>query len=196
VSVPLANRPRNIGVFCGSKRPPKLMSNDVNLDVTFVSHATSSTSAAKGFTAVYSFVTGERVHTWFKALNLWIVEYIWHYLVLNYSSDVFLIAVLLVTKTLLNTLFFSGYSWRLKNCGPLEFEILVGGPQSGKLWEPLIITLMHADVITLNRIGQQLVGYSQIPLQRLPHDFSITFSWLSRKIIAIALYIWIMSEQW
>jgi len=59
VSVPLANGPRIIGIFCGSKRPPKLMSNDVNLDVTFVSHATSLASSAKGFTAIYNFVTGQ-----------------------------------------------------------------------------------------------------------------------------------------
>jgi len=59
VSVPLANGPRIIGIFCGSKRPPKLMSNDVNLDVTFASYVTSSTSSTKGFTAIYNFVTGQ-----------------------------------------------------------------------------------------------------------------------------------------
>jgi len=59
VSVPLANGPRIIGIFCGSKRPPRLMSNDVSLDVTFLSHATTSASSAKGFTAIYNFVTGQ-----------------------------------------------------------------------------------------------------------------------------------------
>jgi len=63
VSVPVANGPRIIAIYCGSKRPQKLMSNDVNLVVTFVSHATSSTSSAKGFTAVYNFVTGKLVVT-------------------------------------------------------------------------------------------------------------------------------------
>ena len=63
VSVHLADRARIIGVFCGNKQPPTLMSNDVNLDVKFVSHATSSVSSAKGFTAIYNFVTGESVET-------------------------------------------------------------------------------------------------------------------------------------
>jgi len=66
VSVPLANGPRIIGIFCGSKRPPRLMSTGVNLDVTFVSHVTSSTSSARGFTAIYNFVTGQSVKTWSK----------------------------------------------------------------------------------------------------------------------------------
>jgi len=59
VSVPLANGPRVIGIFCGSKRPARLMSNDLSLEVTFKSHETSSASSAKGFSAVYSFVTGQ-----------------------------------------------------------------------------------------------------------------------------------------
>jgi len=59
VNIPLTNGPRTIGIFCGSKRPPKLMSNGVNLDVLFISHATSSTSSVKGFAAIYNFVTGQ-----------------------------------------------------------------------------------------------------------------------------------------
>jgi len=64
VSVPLANgQSRIIGIFCGRKRPPKLMSNGINLDVIFSSYAASSTSSAKGFTAIYNFVTGQFVET-------------------------------------------------------------------------------------------------------------------------------------
>ena len=56
VSVPLQDGPHVIRVICGTKRPPMLMSNGVIMDVTFVSRSTSS---ARGFSAVYKFVTGK-----------------------------------------------------------------------------------------------------------------------------------------
>ena len=45
-----------IGVYCGSKRPPMLMSHDNRLEVLF--NAANQQSQAKGFKAIYKFVTG------------------------------------------------------------------------------------------------------------------------------------------
>jgi len=59
---------QEIGVFCGNKRPPMLMSDGVKLDVTFISRSSaSSTSSAaarphpgRGFSATFHFVTGKK----------------------------------------------------------------------------------------------------------------------------------------
>ena len=56
VSITIGGEPRDIGVYCGSKRPPMLMSNDNRMEITFISH---SASAAKGFKAEYKFVTSK-----------------------------------------------------------------------------------------------------------------------------------------
>ena len=56
MSITIGGEPRDIGVYCGSRRPPMLMSNDNRMEVTFISHVASN---AKGFKAQYQFVTGE-----------------------------------------------------------------------------------------------------------------------------------------
>jgi len=55
VSVSTNGGPCEIGVYCGNKRPPMLMSHDNNMDVVFVSKGQSK---SRGFQANYSFVTG------------------------------------------------------------------------------------------------------------------------------------------
>ena len=56
VTVFIGGQPRDIGVFCGSQRPPMLMSNNNRLEVTFVSR--SIQPVTKGFQATYRFVEG------------------------------------------------------------------------------------------------------------------------------------------
>ena len=51
-------QPLDLGIFCGDKRPPMLMSNNAYLQVTFVSRQQFSTQPVKGFLANYNFVTG------------------------------------------------------------------------------------------------------------------------------------------
>jgi len=64
VSISLSTGERSeIGVYCGDKRPPTLMSGDSgSLHVTLTSHSPTAAAAAAtrtGFTANYSFVTGK-----------------------------------------------------------------------------------------------------------------------------------------
>jgi len=54
VSVTIDGESDAIGVYCGSKRPPMLMSPEETLSVTFVSR----TGLGSGFTARFQFVTG------------------------------------------------------------------------------------------------------------------------------------------
>lgn len=56
VGVFIDSQPRDLGVYCGSKRPPMLMSNDNRMEVIF--HSVGPASGAKGFKADYKFVTG------------------------------------------------------------------------------------------------------------------------------------------
>ena len=55
-SVIIGGQARDIGVYCGSKRPPMLMSNDNRMEVVFTSRGSSR---ARGFKAIYKFVTGK-----------------------------------------------------------------------------------------------------------------------------------------
>ena len=56
VTIFIGGQPRDIGVFCGNQRSPKLMSNNNRLEVTFVSR--SIQPVTKGFRATYHFVEG------------------------------------------------------------------------------------------------------------------------------------------
>ncbi len=60
MSVQLDGESKEIGVFCGSKKPDNLMSSDNELEVTFVSHDNRQ-AFNKGFKANYAFVTGKTV---------------------------------------------------------------------------------------------------------------------------------------
>ena len=62
VSVTINDERRDIGVYCGSKLPPVLMSNDNRMEVMFISRPGSSSSGGhsnRGFNASYSFVEGK-----------------------------------------------------------------------------------------------------------------------------------------
>ena len=56
VSIMINDQSKDIGVYCGKKRPPMLMSNGNRLEVTFTSKTMSQT---KGFKAIYKFVEGK-----------------------------------------------------------------------------------------------------------------------------------------
>ena len=56
VAVMVQGKSDEVGLYCGSKRPPQLMSSDTTMDVIFTSH--DRTDSAKGFKANYRFVTG------------------------------------------------------------------------------------------------------------------------------------------
>ena len=58
VSVVIGGQLRDIGIYCGTKRPPMLMSNGARLEVLFVSGASS---ASRGFSLVFNFATGNSV---------------------------------------------------------------------------------------------------------------------------------------
>ena len=57
ISVLIDSEPHNLGVYCGSKQPPMLMSNNNHMEVIFT--AVTGPTAATGFSATYNFVTGE-----------------------------------------------------------------------------------------------------------------------------------------
>lgn len=56
LSAPVDGVLRDIGIFCGNRRPPMLMSPGSRLDVTHVSR--SLTVSTRGFAAKYNFLTG------------------------------------------------------------------------------------------------------------------------------------------
>ena len=58
VSVILGDERREIGVYCGEKLPPVLMSNDNRMEVTFISR-TIEQHDGRGFRADFRFVEGE-----------------------------------------------------------------------------------------------------------------------------------------
>lgn len=69
MSVAIGGEPMDIGVYCGSKRPPMLMSSDSRMQVDFASHAPSQ---SKGFIAIYNFVTGNcYVNIFFLGKRFW-----------------------------------------------------------------------------------------------------------------------------
>ncbi len=57
VSVNINGKSQEIGVYCGSKRPPMLMSHDSSLEIMLAS--TSARAETKGFKAIFKFVTGK-----------------------------------------------------------------------------------------------------------------------------------------
>ena len=65
---------KNIGTFCGQERPSMLMSNDNNLEVSFISR-TLMRHMAKGFKAEYRFVTG-LLHSIQLQLHSFLVYYL------------------------------------------------------------------------------------------------------------------------
>ena len=56
VNTYIDGNPHYIAVYCGKKKPEKLMSSEQRMDVVFTSH--SAISTASGFHATYKFVTG------------------------------------------------------------------------------------------------------------------------------------------
>ena len=65
------NWPKTIGIYCGRKQPPMLMSADYRLQVVFIS--TPSPTQTSGFIIQYKFRTGKRkdnkrgaIHTFFS----------------------------------------------------------------------------------------------------------------------------------
>jgi len=57
VSVLIRGVSCDIGVFCGNRRPPMLMSSGPQMDVTLISRSLSVST--RGFSAYYNFVTGK-----------------------------------------------------------------------------------------------------------------------------------------
>jgi len=49
---------REIGSFCGSKRPPPLMSPNARMELDFVSRTLPPAKNYRGFNVSFSFVTG------------------------------------------------------------------------------------------------------------------------------------------
>ena len=71
------NWPKTIGIYCGRKQPPMLMSADYRLQVVFIS--TPSPTQTSGFIIQYKFRTGKRkdnkrgaIHTFF-----FVCFYVW-----------------------------------------------------------------------------------------------------------------------
>ena len=88
VSILIDGRPREIGVYCGSKRPPQLMSNGERMDVVFSSR--SFAKDAKGFRANFSFVTGT-----LSALSaLFKKQLLPNFSIMNYSNELFIVLFL------------------------------------------------------------------------------------------------------
>ena len=59
IMITVSGEPREIGVYCGSKLPPLLMSNNNQMEVVFTTHSSRTTHNSLGFRAHYSFVTGQ-----------------------------------------------------------------------------------------------------------------------------------------
>jgi hypothetical protein len=68
VTVFINGFPRDIGIFCGDKKPPMLMSNDNRLEVTFVTR--SSIQEAVGFHAQFNFITDFGIRTGERAMDV------------------------------------------------------------------------------------------------------------------------------
>ena len=60
VIVYISGKPRDIGIYCGNKKPPMLMSTGNVLEVIYVRRS-SSTMPGRAFNAKYEFVTGMNV---------------------------------------------------------------------------------------------------------------------------------------
>lgn len=56
VNTYIDSHPHSIAIYCGHRRPDKLMSSDTRLDVIFI--AQSLSYSASGFHASYKFITG------------------------------------------------------------------------------------------------------------------------------------------
>ena len=88
ISILIDNMPHNLGVYCGSKQPPILMSNNNHMEVIFT--ALAGSSDATGFTATYNFVTGELDITRAAEYSSWSLTQVSHALLyLLYSGPWF-----------------------------------------------------------------------------------------------------------
>ena len=58
IMISVGGVPEELGVYCGSKLPPTLMSNNNQMEVIFTSHNVRTPHNSKGFRAHWSFVTG------------------------------------------------------------------------------------------------------------------------------------------
>ena len=69
VRVKINGENKDIGVYCGKKRPPMLMSSGNDMEMYFTSKTNSNT---KGFKATYKFVEGKRKIMWLK--HEWMIK--------------------------------------------------------------------------------------------------------------------------
>ena len=60
VNINVNGEPTDLGLYCGSKLPPMLMSNEPHMSVIFNTIKGGARQGARGFNASFSFVTGKR----------------------------------------------------------------------------------------------------------------------------------------